>query len=149
MEYGQLDQRNIRRKKQRIKRAGFPYIKQLNDLIKEELPQDAQDNIMALSRLDFINEGQNIILAGNPGTGKTHIAIALAIQACNMDYTVLFTTIPRLITQINEARSGKFLRRLETQFLKYDLVAVMNLGTSLLIKMPLNYSLPILVSGQV
>ena len=124
----EYDQRNIRRKKQRVRRAGFPYIKQLNDLIKEELPQDAQDKLLSLSRLDFINNGQNIILAGNPGTGKTHIAIGLAIQACNMDLSVLFTTIPRLITQITEARSAKTLRTLESRFEKYDLVVCDEFG---------------------
>src|SRR5690606_41350278 len=59
---------------------------------------------------------------GNPGTGKTHIAIGLAIKACQKDYSVLFTTIPRLITQIQESRSAKALRILESRFEKYDLV---------------------------
>lgn len=124
----EYDQRVIRRKKQRIKRAGFPYIKQLNDLIKEELPQDAQDKLLAISRLDFIKKGQNLIFAGNPGTGKTHIAIGLAIQACNLDYSVLFTTVPRLITQITEAKSARSLRTLESRFEKYDLVVCDEFG---------------------
>ena len=124
----EYDQRVIRRKKQRIRRAAFPYIKQLNDLIIKELPQDAQDKFLSLSRLDFIKNGQNVIFAGNPGTGKTHLAIGLAIQACNLDYTVLFTTIPRLITQIVEARSAKSLRTLESRFEKYDLVVCDEFG---------------------
>lgn len=124
----EFDQRNIRRKKQRIRRAGFPFIKQLSELIKEELPTDAQDKLLSLSRLDFIKDSQNVILAGNPGTGKTHIAIGLAIQACNQDYSVLFTTIPRLITQIIEARSAKTLRTIESRFEKYDLVVCDEFG---------------------
>ncbi len=124
----EYDQRVIRRKKQRIRRAAFPYIKQLNDLIVKELPQDAQDKFLSLSRLDFIKNGQNVIFAGNPGTGKTHMAIGLAIQACNLDYSVLFTTIPRLITQIVEARSAKLLRTLESRFEKYDLVVCDEFG---------------------
>jgi len=124
----EYDQRNIRRKKQRIRRAGFPYIKQLTELVKDELPDDAQDKLLALSRLDFIKNGQNIILAGNPGTGKTHIAIGLAIQACHLDYSVLFTTVPRLITQIIESRSAKSLRTLESRFEKYDLVVCDEFG---------------------
>jgi DNA replication protein DnaC len=124
----ELDQRIIRRRNQRIKRAGFPYIKQLEDLIKKELPQDAQDKLQSLQRLDFLKQGQNVILSGNPGTGKSHIAIGLAIQACKEDYTVLFTTIPRLITQINEARSSKTLRLIESRFEKYDLVVCDEFG---------------------
>ncbi len=124
----EFDQRIIRRKKHRINRAGFPYKKYLHDLIKSELPEDAQNKLAALQRLDFIKNGQNIILAGNPGTGKTHIAIALAIEACMKDYNVLFTNIPRLITVINEARSNKTLRTLEARFEKYDLVVCDEFG---------------------
>jgi len=124
----EYDQRVIRRKKQRIRRAGFPYIKQLNDLIKKELPDDAQEKLLSLARLDFIKNGQNIILAGNPGTGKTHIAIGLAIKACQYDYSVLFTTVPRLITQIIEARSARTLRTFESRFEKYDLVVCDEFG---------------------
>lgn len=116
------DQRTINRKKQRTRRAGFPAQKLLQDLIREELPADGIDKLPSLERLDFITEGQNVILAGNPGTGKTHIAIALGIKACMQDFNVLFTTVPRLITQIIESRSAKMLRQLENRFEKYDLV---------------------------
>lgn len=122
------DQRIIRRKKQRIKRAGFPYLKYLNDLVKDDLPQTAQDKLAMLSRLDFIKDGKNLILAGNPGTGKTHLAIGLAIKACTQDFTVMFTSIPRLITQINEARSARTLTLLESRFAKYDLVVCDEFG---------------------
>ncbi|MFT5265416.1 MAG: DNA replication protein DnaC [Polaribacter sp.] len=88
----------------------------------EELPTDGADKFPVLQRLDFIAKGQNVILSGNPGTGKTHIAIGLGIKACLQDYTVLFTTVPRLITQIQESRSNKTLRLLESRFEKYDLV---------------------------
>lgn len=124
----EYDQRIVRRKKQRIRRAGFPYIKQLQDLVTEELPTDAQTKLKSLSRLDFIQNANNVILAGNPGTGKTHIAIGLAIKACQLDYSVFFTTIPRLITQINEARSSRTLRLLESRFEKYDLVVCDEFG---------------------
>lgn len=116
------EQRIIRRKKQRLYRAGFPYVKHLQDLLKEDLPTDAQQKLSMLTRLDFIKTGQNIIMAGNPGTGKTHLAIGLAVKACSLDHSVLFTSIPRLITQIQEARSNRTLSTLESRFEKYDLV---------------------------
>ncbi|MCP4073413.1 MAG: ATP-binding protein [Candidatus Scalindua sp.] len=118
----EYDERIVRRKKQRVRRAGFPAQKLLQDLLRDELPQDGLDKLLRLERLDFIREGQNLILAGNPGTGKTHIAIGLGIKACLHDFTVLFTTVPRLITQIIESRSAKSLRLLENRFEKYDLV---------------------------
>lgn len=110
------------RKKQRIRSANFPYRKYLESLQREELPKEALQKLAQLERLDFIKNGQNLVLAGNPGTGKTHIAIGLGIKACEADYKVLFTTVPRLITQIKESRSDKWRRQLENRFEKYDLV---------------------------
>ncbi|MFH0785913.1 MAG: IS21-like element helper ATPase IstB [Pseudomonadota bacterium] len=110
------------RKKTRIRQAGFPQLKYLQDLSREELPSEAFERLPLLERLDFIREGRNLILAGNPGTGKTHLALGLGIKACSEGFRVLFTTVPRMLTQIRENRSEKKLSKLEQQFEKYDLV---------------------------
>jgi len=110
------------RKQSRIRQAGFPYKKYLDELILSNLPDDARNKLPDLEKLDFIAQGRNIIFAGNPGTGKTHLSIALGIKACLNDYKVLFTTVPKLLTQIKESRSEKTLRQLENRFEKYDLV---------------------------
>ena len=110
------------RKASRIRQAMFPYKKYIEDLKMDELPVDAKNKLTKLKSLEFIKHGQNIILAGNPGTGKTHIAIGIGIEACMNDFKVHFTTIPRLITQIKECRSEKTLRQFENRFEKYDLV---------------------------
>ncbi|WP_272507471.1 ATP-binding protein [Clostridium aestuarii] len=80
------------------------------------------------STLDFIKDGQNVILAGNPGTGKTHIAIGLAIKACMEGYKTLFTTVPLFINQLKECRSNKTLRLYQNKFEKYDLVILDEFG---------------------
>jgi len=110
------------RKVARVRQADFPYKKYLQDIQLEELPVDAQEKIGTLESLEFIENGQNVVLAGNPGTGKTHLAIGLGIKACMESYKVFFTTVPRLITQIRESRSQKTLRTLENRFEKHDLV---------------------------
>lgn len=110
------------RKSARIRQADFPYKKYLQDLQREELPKNAHARIDVLESLEFIKQGQNVILAGNAGTGKTHLSIGLGIKACMEDYRVFFTTVPRLITQIRESRSQKTLRMLESRFEKFDLV---------------------------
>lgn len=122
------DRRNNNRKTNLIRRAGFPTKKYLEDLQVEFMPDDGKRKLKSLKTLDFIREGQNVILAGNPGTGKTHLAIALGIKACMEDYKVLFTTVPYLITKLKESRSLKTLRQIENQFLKYDLVICDELG---------------------
>ncbi len=110
------------RKQSRIRSAGFPYKKFVEDMDTDVLPVDAKEKLPILSRLDFIKKSQNIILAGNPGTGKTHMAIGLGIKACMENYKVLFTTVPRLLTLIRESRSDRTLRALENKFENYDLV---------------------------
>ncbi len=106
----------------RIRQAGFPYKKYLEDLELDYLPEEARIKLKEFEHLEFVRQGRNIILSGNPGTGKTHIAIGLGIKACLEGYKVLFTSVHRLITQIKESRSEKKLRQIENQFQKYDLV---------------------------
>lgn len=118
----QLDLRADNRRRTLIKRADFPQLKYLGDIIPEELPQDGRTALPVLQTLDFVRQGRNVILYGNPGTGKTHIATALGIEACRQGMTVMFTSIPRLITQIREARQERSLRSLENRFTTYDLV---------------------------
>ena len=109
-------------KKNLITRAHFPQIKYLENLKREELPEDMRIVLPQLETLDFIKEKRNIVLTGNPGTGKTHIATGLGIKACKQGYRVLFTTVHELLTKIRESRSAKTLRTLDGNFKKYDLV---------------------------
>ena len=118
----EYQERKERRKKLQIKLAGFPQLKYLQELVLEDLPKDAHEKLPALKTLDFIENGQNIILSGNPGTGKSHLATGLGLEACMKGYKVLFVTVPHLITQIRESRSEKRLRTLENRFEKFDLV---------------------------
>lgn len=110
------------RKKTHIRQAGFPSKLYLNSLDREQLPDDAKEKLPMLERLDFIESGQNIVLAGNPGTGKTHIATGLGLKACIQGYKVMFTTIHRLLTQLRESHSQRTLKQMEARFEKYDLV---------------------------
>jgi DNA replication protein DnaC len=114
--------REENRRKSQVRQAGFVQYKYLHDLSREDLPVDAAAKLPQLEQLDFIRSGQNLILSGNPGTGKTHLATALGIKACQEGYKVLFTSVSRLLTQIRESRSQKTLRTLENRFEKFDLV---------------------------
>ena len=120
--------RNESSKQSRIRIAKFPYKKYIEDLVIEDLTDDAKKKLKMLSSLEFIKTGQNVILAGNPGTGKTHIAVGLGIKACLAGYKVLFITVSSLITQLKESRSQKVLRAFENKFDKYDLIIADELG---------------------
>ncbi|WP_422487375.1 IS21-like element helper ATPase IstB [Gudongella sp. DL1XJH-153] len=122
------DMRKENGRKNRIKNARFPYKKHMDELRVEYLPEDGRRKIKELKTLNFIEEGRNIILAGNPGTGKTHISIGLGIEACNKGYKVYFSTVASLINELKETRSEKKLYTLEKKFEKYDLIIADELG---------------------
>ena len=126
--HGEYERRLVGRQKARIRTAGFSQIKYLEELDRNELPEAVRELLPRLETLDFIREHRNIVLYGNPGTGKTHIAIGLALKACMEGKTVLFTSVPHLITQIKECKSLKTLHQLELRFKKYDVVVCDEFG---------------------
>ena len=112
----------------RTRAAKFPYLKYLDDIQIVSLPLPAQEKYHALTSLDFIKRKQNLILAGNPGTGKTHLGIGLGIKACEEGYHVYFAHVPSLIIELKEAKNERMLRILKKKFKKYDLVILDELG---------------------
>lgn len=124
----ELQEAEERLKQSRIRRARFPYKKYLEDLELDCLPEDMRKRLPELAGLDFVRNGQNLILTGNPGTGKTHVAIGLGIRACEQGFRVLFTTVPYLVTELKENVNAKTLKAFEKRFEKYDLVIADEMG---------------------
>lgn len=124
----EMEDRYVRAKANRIRSANFPEKKLLDELDVEALPQNAATRLPHLKELHFIQEKQNILLIGSPGTGKTHIAIGLGIEACLAGYKVYFTSVSSLVNQLKESRSERTLRSFELKFEKYDLVIIDELG---------------------
>ncbi|MCR6544413.1 IS21-like element helper ATPase IstB [Dehalobacterium formicoaceticum] len=124
----ECDARREASRHNRIRLAEFTHKKYLEDLVIADLPDDAQKKLKQLKTLEFIQEGRNIILAGNPGTGKTHVSIGLGLKACLEGYKVWFTTVPLLINRIKECRAEQTLRAFQNRFEKYDLVIADEMG---------------------
>lgn len=125
---GEIEEKSQRSIDSRIRSARFPYRKYLSGLDEECLPDGLRSRLPELKTLEFIPRGQNVILTGNPGTGKTHTAIGLGLAACESGYRVLFTTVPHLVTELMESKDRKKLRSYERSFEKYDLVIADELG---------------------
>ena len=75
----------------------------------DSLPKDGQEAIPALKDLNFIKERRNVILIGNSGTGKTHMAIAVGIRACEENYRVSFRTAAGLVNELETRASYPFI----------------------------------------
>ena len=84
--------------------------------------------VLELARSEYILRRENIIALGNSGTGKSHVALALGLAACQRGLAVGFTTAVSLVNQLLESRDEKRLLRLQTQLAGYKLLIVDELG---------------------
>ena len=124
----EIESREENNRIKRIKKAKFPVIKTFGELEKEELPDDAKNHLEKIKNLEFLKENRNLIMLGNSGTGKTHLAVAAGIEACNNGYTVLFKTAAGLINELKEAKNEKELTKYAKTFKKIDLLILDEMG---------------------
>jgi DNA replication protein DnaC len=124
----EIDKRRLNRQMKSLRQAGFPTKKRFEDLLTDMLPKDGREAIPALRDLNFLTERRNVILIGNSGTGKTHLAIAVGIRACEENYRVTFRTAAGLINEMVEARNENRLSAYIRQFKKIDLLIIDELG---------------------
>ena len=124
----ELEYRKDNRLKKRLAAAKFPYKKYLVDFDRSNYTKQTAKMIGSLSSLEFIKNKENVILIGNPGVGKSHLAIALGIEACMNDMRVLFTSAPNLVIELREAMSLNQISSFRKKFEKYDLVILDELG---------------------
>lgn len=97
----------------RMKTAGFPYHKTLADFDFDFQQSIDKRQIKELSSMAFAHSGTNIILLGPPGVGKTHLAVALGIEAIRKRVNTYFVTLQKLITDLRKAHAEqRFARRL-------------------------------------
>lgn len=78
----ELDSRQESTRKRKIKVASFPYIKTMDELDFSRFEHMEEAFLKELASCDFVTKKQNIVMIGNPGTGKTHLSISLGVKAC-------------------------------------------------------------------
>ena len=89
--------------KSRLRAARFPYKKYIEDFNTDNYNRELIHEFQELSSLKFIEDRENIILIGSPGSGKTHYSIGLGIKACRKGLSVLFISVPNLMIELKEA----------------------------------------------
>lgn len=113
--------------KRRIKQAHFPYLKTLESFDFSGCRID-KHKVIQLARSEYIHQKENVIFFGEPGLGKTHLAISLGIEGCKKGYRVLFRAAAGLINEMKEAREKLSLVSLERKLSRAHLVIVDELG---------------------
>lgn len=112
----------------RIKEARIPVPKTIDAFDFKHPKRIGRDQVLGLFDLDFIAKPSNVIFVGRTGVGKTHLATALALAACQKGFRVLFSTAVNVVNHLQAAQSdGTFLRRLRT-YLAPDLLVLDELG---------------------
>ena len=124
----ELLDREKRAAERRTKAARFPTIKTLDTFDFTARPSVNKVMITELARGEFIDKRENVLFVGNPGTGKSHLATALAASACAKGYRVRFYRATELVTQLIEARDERTLLRLKGQLAKLDLLVLDEFG---------------------
>lgn len=111
-----------------IKGARFPVLKELADFDFACLPNLNKQRVLDLARGEYITQAEPIILVGNPGLGKTHIATALSLAACRQGHKVRFYNTAGLVNDLILAQAEQRLSKFLAAALRHQLIVLDELG---------------------
>jgi DNA replication protein DnaC len=112
----------------RIRAARFPARKSVEEFDFDHARSLKRDTIAHLGTLDFVAARENIVFLGPPGTGKTHLAIGLAIRACQAGHRVLFATASEWVARLADAHHAGRLQPELVRLGRYPLLVVDEVG---------------------
>lgn len=124
----EMTERSERRERRRLLEARFPVMKRLEDFRFADNPKIPQATVAALAQGSWIDARESVILIGESGTGKTMLATALAVCACQQGRRVRFTTLAGLANELQEAESKRELARVIARYARTELVVLDELG---------------------
>lgn len=111
-----------------MREAKFPLLKTMEVFDFATVPDLDIRVIRELAGCEYIKEHRNVIILGRSGTGKTHLATALGIEACRNNFQTKFVSCYGLVNELIEARQEKDLQRLIGRHARYDLLILDELG---------------------
>lgn len=109
----------------RLKQARLPWVKTLEQFDFSFQPSIDRKVVRELSGLGFVERGENVVLLGPPGVGKTHLAVALAVKAAEAGHRVMFSSLDKLVSTVVRANQENRLERQLQQF-SYPRVLVLD-----------------------
>jgi len=120
----EVEEREHRTVQRRLKEAHLPRIKTLEDFNFSQSPKVSAPQLRDLAQGNYIEQAEPVIFLGEAGTGKTHLATALCVAACQEKRRVRFTTAAGLVNELVEAQHNNQLSRVLKKYGRYELVAI-------------------------
>jgi DNA replication protein DnaC len=124
----EIAQREKNREERRIKAARFPVLKELADFDFSCVSSLNKLQVLDLARGTYIQKAEAILMVGNPGLGKSHLATGLALAACRQGYKVRFYNAAGLVNELILAQEKHLLPRFLATTLKHQLIVLDELG---------------------
>lgn len=124
----EANQRAENRRKRLYGGAHLPFEKGIEDFDFTFQPTVKKAEILELATGNFIGKRENIVFIGQPGTGKTHLSVALGLKALGYGYTVLFTSVWEMITTLEQSRADMSYHKKVQAYVKPDLLVLDELG---------------------
>ena len=124
----ELEEREHNTVTRRIQEAHLPKVKTLEEFEFQTAPHISAALIRNLAEGGYLNRSEPIVLLGETGTGKTHLATGLAVAACRQRKRVRFTTAAQLVNELVEAKNQSELNRVTNRWTRYELIVIDELG---------------------
>jgi DNA replication protein DnaC len=124
----EISDREARSFQRLLKLARLPAKKTLAEFDFTRLPDLEPLTVHRLGGCEFVSKAENVLLVGSSGTGKTHLATAIAVEACRRKLSVRFYTVSQLVEALMEAKSERALGRMRASLKKVDLLVLDELG---------------------
>jgi DNA replication protein DnaC len=112
----------------RIRDAQLPRMKTLEEFDFTKAPQIPAAKVRDLAQGGYIERSEPIVLIGDCGTGKSHLATGFCVAACRQKRRVRFVTAAALANELIEAKQNGQVKRLMLRWMKYDLIALDEVG---------------------
>jgi DNA replication protein DnaC len=112
----------------RLREAHFPEIKTLDQIDWQALSGISRPKILELASCEYVQRAEAVVFAGPIGTGKTHLAIALGVEATRRRFRVLFARAAELVRALREARDDRSLGQFHRRMQRADLLVLDELG---------------------
>lgn len=124
----EIAQRKRNRTTRRIRGAHFPVLKELVDFDFSCISSPSKQRVVELAQGTFVEKAESIILVGNPGLGKTHVATSIALAACRRGLKVRFYNAAALVNELMQAQDEHRLSKFMASLLRYRLIVLDELG---------------------